>query len=109
MNEEQPADSELASIHDLFPSMRPAGVRSNTAATTIVVDAEEGFDWGTPLSGAVYTTSNMRQIDILQQLASAYGIAPAYMLTYPILTVPEIVANLRRYNERGECEVGVQL
>lgn len=99
----------LAADDPVFPGMRPVVLKDDTAVCTIVVDAEEDFDWRNPVYGAQHTTGNMLNTRILQEIAGAYGVAPAYLLTYPILDAPEVVQVLRRRIERGECEAGVQL
>ena len=93
----------------MFPNQRLASVKGDQALCTVVVDAEEDFDWMNPQRGVHTTTSNMLHTDILQELAGAYGIRPTYLLTYPIMDVPEIVSRLTCRLERGECDVGVQL
>lgn len=93
----------------IFPGARPAVLPDGRPVCTIVVDAEEDFDWLTPTYGTAHTTANMRSLRALQEIAGAYGLPPTYLLTYPILQSPEIVQALRRRVERGECELGVQL
>ena len=93
----------------MFPDARPAIPVGDRPVCAIVVDAEEDFDWLNPAFGTSHSTANMRHIRVLQDIAGAYGLAPAYLLTYPILEVPEVVQALRRRLERGECELGVQL
>ena len=93
----------------IFPHPVAAVSRDDSPICTIVVDAEEDFDWLNPVYGTEYTTANMRNIGPLQGIAAAYGIAPTYLLTYPVLESAEIVQVLRRRIDRGECEVGVQL
>ena len=93
----------------IFPNPRLAVSTENSPVCTIVVDAEEDFDWRNPVYGTEYTTANMRNIGTLQAIAGAYGIAPTYLLTYPVLESAEIVQLLRRRIDRGECEVGAQL
>ena len=47
--------------HDpVFPGMRPVVLKGDAAACTIVVDAEEDFDWLNPVYGTQHTTANMR-------------------------------------------------
>ena len=93
----------------IFPNPRLAVSTENSPVCTIVVDAEEDFDWRNPVYGTEYTTANMRNIGTLQAIASAYGIAPTYLLTYPVLEANDVVQLLRRRIDRGECEVGAQL
>ena len=99
----------LTANDPVFPGMRPVVLKDDAAVCTIAVDAEEDFDWRNPVYGAQHTTANMLNTRPLQEIAGAYGLAPAYLLTYPILDSPEVVKLLRRRIERGECEAGVQL
>ena len=92
-----------------FLNRTPAVTAANTPVCTIVVDAEEDFDWAHPQEGVQHTSANMLHIRLLQEIAGAYGARPAYLLTYPILQSAEIVKLLRTRVERGDCEVGVQL
>ena len=96
----------LAVDDPVFPGMRPVVLKDDATVCTIVVDAEEDFDWRNPVYGAQHTTGNMLNTRVLQEIAGAYGVAPAYLLTYPILDAPEVVQVLRRRIERGECEAG---
>ena len=98
-----------ASQVQLFPNRRLAVVKGERPICTIVVDAEEDFDWMNPRRGVQMTTTNMLHTHTLQEIANAYGIRPTYLLTYPILEVPEIVKQLTYRMERGECDVGAQL
>lgn len=51
----------------------------------------------------------MLHTNTLQELASAYGVRPTYLLTYPVLEDSEIINKLAYRIERGECDVGVHL
>ena len=93
----------------VFPDARPAVPKGDRPVCVIVVDAEEDFDWLNPAYGTSHSIANMHHIRPLQDIAGAYGLAPAYLLTYPVLQAPEVVQALRRWLERGACEVGVQL
>ncbi|MEJ0016022.1 MAG: hypothetical protein WDN25_05555 [Acetobacteraceae bacterium] len=93
-----------------FADPRPVDVTAlRHPVCSLVIDAEEDFDWANPTYGTPYTTSCMRQARELQDIVSAYGVQPTYLLTYPVLDDPEVVRLLRRQIERGECDVGVQL
>lgn len=75
----------------------------------MAIDAEESFDWQAPIRGTRYTTSCMRNIPDLHEIIGAYGVVPAYLLTYPILEDPDLVRILRREQECGNCVLGIQL
>jgi hypothetical protein len=76
---------------------------------TVVIDAEEDFDWATPVRGTAHSIDCMRCVTELRPLLSASGIVPTYMLTYPILGDAHIVSVLRRQYAAGQCELGVHL
>lgn len=97
-------DADLA-----FPNAQPALPKAARPVCALVVDAEEDFDWLNPVYGTSHNSVNMRHIRTLQDIAGAYGLPPAYLLTYPILDTPDVVRMLQRRLDRGECEVGVQL
>jgi hypothetical protein len=84
-------------------------MKANIVACGVAIDAEEDFDWDKPVFGTPCSTECMRHIRDVQVILSAYGIAASYLLTYPVLEDLEAVRILRRYVERGECDVGVQL
>jgi hypothetical protein len=93
----------------MFPNRRPAVLRKPIRICTVVVDAEEDFDWANPAQGVPQTTSNMLHIRTLQEILSSYKVRPTYLLTYPIMDVREIVKLVRYGVDRGECDIGVQL
>lgn len=85
-----------------------------TAATprplaVVAIDAEEDFDWLQPVSGTQNSTNCMRHLGQLQSILGAYAAPPTYLLTYPVLRDADVVRSLRRYFERGECALGLQL
>jgi hypothetical protein len=92
-----------------FSNIRPVIARADQPICAVAIDAEEDFDWSTPVYGTPHTTGCMKNIRELQPILGAYGIRPSYLLTYPVLEDLEVVRLLRRYVERGECAVGVQL
>ncbi len=93
----------------IFPAVRGATFVGTRPIGTLVVDAEEDFDWFKPVYGTEHSVKHMLQVATFQDLAKAYGAVPTYLLTYPVLQVDEVVALLRRVMDRGECDVGIQL
>ena len=93
----------------LFANQRPARTISAQRIGTIAIDAEEDFDWKRPVPGTPFTTACMRNLGDIQTIAAAYGARPTYLLTDPVLLDPDAVRSLRRYAERGECALGLQL
>jgi hypothetical protein len=100
---------ETSPCWELFGPTQPATPLPGTRLGTIVIDAEEDFDWNTPIQGSHVSTTNMHQIVALQQILRAWNAVPTYLLTYPILEDPDAVRILRRQLEAGHCAVGLQL
>ena len=100
--------SECLDEGEPFPGRRAAGALTR-GICTIVIDAEEDFDWGRPLPGTDFSVECMNRVTELRPLLSASGIVPAYMLTYPILNDAHIVRVLRRQYAGGHCELGIHL
>jgi hypothetical protein len=88
----------------LFP-----GQAQGVPTCTVAIDAEEEFDWLRPLPGTQYSTGSMRNTEPLYDIFSAYGIVPAYLVTYPLLQDEDATRSLGRRAERGECVLGMQL
>jgi hypothetical protein len=94
----------------LFPDARPVPPRSPSARPlcVVLVDAEEDFDWRHPVQGVAFDLGGMRRLPDLHAILGAYGAAPTYLLTYPVLRDAAIVAALRERLERGQCHAGIQ-
>jgi hypothetical protein len=90
-----------------FPDMRPAAGVSRLCS--VLIDAEEDFDWARPLRGVPHDVDCMRRLTDFQGILAAYGAVPTYMLTYPVLRDAAIVAALRGRLARGLCRLGIQL
>ncbi len=75
----------------------------------MVVDAEEDFDWATPIQSTDHTVDCMRRISELHEVVGGHGIRPTYVLTYPVLQDSRVVSLLRRHYARGHCDLGIQL
>jgi hypothetical protein len=88
------------------PALLPAAARP---LCCVLIDAEEDFDWQRPVHGTDYDLGCMRHLSDLQSILGAYGAAPTYLLTYPVLQDAAIVAALRGRLARGQCAVGIQL
>lgn len=93
----------------MFSNIVPSVPKSDRPVCAVAVDAEEDFDWNTPSPSTEYSTHCMKGIRNLQEILSAYGVVPTYLLTYPILEDSDVVKILRRQISRRQCDVGVQL
>jgi hypothetical protein len=98
-------------LDPLFPAARPAMLPDAAARPlcTVLIDAEEDFDWQHPVHGVAYDVGCMRHLSDLQSILGAYGAVPTYLLTYPVLQDAAIVSALRGRLARGQCLVGIQL
>ncbi len=88
---------------------RRALARLDHPVCAVVIDAEEDFDWLTPVEDTAFTTTCLHQLRDAQTIFAAYGAVPAYLLTYPALEDDDVVRLIRRQVEREQCIVGVQL
>jgi hypothetical protein len=93
----------------LFGGARQPAARLARPVCCVVVDAEEDFDWTNPVRATDYSTDCMHRIADLQEIVSAYGAPPTYMLTYPVLEDRQAVGILRRHYASGGCGLGLQL
>ncbi len=98
-----------AGAPQFFVGTSPAVPRSTQPICTVILDAEEDFDWGSPIQGTVHSTSHMKDVRLLHTILAAYGIVPAYLITYPVLENADVVRIVRAQVERGHCVVGAQL
>ncbi len=99
-------DSESARF---FAEAMPAEPRDARLACTLVIDAEEDFDWNHPVQGTAFSTAHIQHIGTLHDILAAYGAVPTYLVTYPVLEDPAAIRAIGRELGRGRCEVGIQL
>ena len=99
-----------------MPPLRIAHAFANPIPATtphpvcaVLIDAEEDFDWLRPVRGVEHDVACMRHLSDLHSILAAYDAVPTYLLTYPVLRDPAIVAALRSRLARGQCLVGIQL
>jgi len=93
----------------LFPNSRVTTATPERPICSLAIDAEEDFDWDTPVRGTRYSTGCMRNVQELHDIVSAYGLCPTYLLTYPVLEDADVMCILDRQLNRGQCDVGIQL
>ncbi len=92
-----------------FAEAAPAQPRDARLACTLVIDAEEDFDWDHPVQGTAYSTAHMQHIALLHDILATYAAVPTYLVTYPVLEDAAAVRAIRAELERGRCGVGIQL
>ena len=98
-----------AKLRQLFPNPAPAGLTAARAVGTLVIDAEEDFDWSSPVQGAQRSTEHLHDLSRPTALFARYGVVPTYLVTLPVLQDDAAVAELRRLHEAGDCVLGLQL
>ena len=76
---------------------------------TVLVDAEEDFDWSKPFSHGEASVASMRHQHRAQAIFRKYGVVPTYVVDYPVASQPDGYEPLREFLAGGECEVGAQL
>lgn len=97
-----PASQSL--FADRVPSRLP-----DRPTLMVVVDTEEEFDWNAPFSRQATSVSAMRHIDRAQKLCDAAGLAPTYVIDYPVATQREGYEALAQWAAEGRCAIGAHL
>ena len=93
----------------LFPSIEPIRLPTGRPILCIIVDAEEEFHWGRPVSARNNATSSIRYQKRAHEVFSCYDARPTYLVTYPIASDPSAASVLREYLADGRCDIGAQL
>ena len=93
----------------LFPAIEPVRVQAERPILCIIVDAEEEFHWGRPVSAQNNATSSIRYQKRAHEVFSCYDARPTYLVTYPIASDPSAASVLREYLADGKCDIGAQL
>lgn len=75
----------------------------------LTVDTEEEFDWTAPFRADGYGMSHVAQIGGFQEFCEDLGVAPVYLLTWPMAVSPQLRDILAAPVARGRAEIGIQL
>ena len=75
----------------------------------LTVDTEEEFDWGAPFTRDRHGLTHVPAIARFQAFCEGLGVAPVYLVDWPIATSPEAVAIIGAAVRAGRAEVGIQL
>lgn len=75
----------------------------------VLVDTEEDFDWGQPISRANVSVKSIAKLERAHRLFLQYGITPCYLIDYPIATTAQSIEVLKPWAEEGSCILGSQL
>ncbi len=70
----------------------------------ITIDTEED-NWGS-YAAVGHSVENIKRVPALQELFTAYGIKPTYLLSYPVVTDPFAVTMFQGFLESECCEIG---
>jgi len=92
-----------------FPNAQPVCPPPGPPILCIVVDAEEEFHWGRPVSARNNTTHSIRHQKRAHDVFSSYGARPTYLVTYPVASDPSAASVMREYLADGRCDIGAQL
>lgn len=93
----------------LFPAIESIHLPAGRPMLCIIVDAEEEFHWGRPVSARNNATSSIRYQKRAHEVFSCYDAKPTYLVTYPIASDPTAASVLREYLADGKCDIGAQL
>ncbi|MDR3532250.1 MAG: glycosyltransferase [Rhodopila sp.] len=104
-----PAPSTGNNPGSLFPAIEPIRLPAGRPILCIIVDAEEEFHWGRPVSARNNATSSIRYQKRAHEVFSCYDARPTYLVTYPIASDPSAAGVLREYLADGRCDIGAQL
>jgi hypothetical protein len=75
----------------------------------VVVDTEEEFDWSKPHSRSETRVDHIKHQDRLQAVFNRYGIAPTYVVDYPVASQEAGYRLLRDWLIDGKCKIGAHL
>lgn len=75
----------------------------------VVVDTEEEFDWNKFPDREATAVKHMESLELTQSICREFGLAPCYVIDYPIATTPLSIDALKPYVANNECEIGAHL
>jgi len=75
----------------------------------VTVDTEEEFDWNGPFARAEHGLASIPKLARFQQFCEGFGVAPIYLIDYPVATDPRTVEAIGEAAKAGRAEIGVQL
>ena len=75
----------------------------------VTVDTEEEFDWNAPIDRTSHTIRSIPAMRRFQEFCEGFGVAPIYLIDYPVAASPLAREVLREAVQAGRAEIGVQL
>ena len=88
---------------------RPAQLAPGPPRLCVVIDTEEEFDWGRPLSRDSRSVTSIAAQEKAQAVFRKHGIVPTYVVDHPVASDPAAVEILKDFAQRNECEIGTHL
>jgi hypothetical protein len=88
------------------PVRHPADMRPNLF---VVIDTEEEFDWSAPFSRTNQRVTAMRHVARAQRLFERHGIAPIFVVDYPVASQRDGYAPLKELAAGDACVIGAHL
>ena len=79
------------------------------AKLIVVIDTEEEFNWSQDFSRQNTSVKSMRSIEKIQTIFNEYGIAPVYVVDYPVAFQPDGYRPLQEIHGSGRCLIGAHL
>lgn len=73
------------------------------------VDVEEDFDWDGPLARSSHSLDSLPRLAKFQQFCEGFGVAPIYLVDFPVASAPLAAEILREPLAAGRAEIGIQL
>ena len=98
--------------HAMLPASPDAVVTFESAVrpkVLVIVDVEEEFDWNKPFSRGNIDVTTIAAQRPAERIFRKFGIAPTYVVDYPVAAQPSAYEPLRERLESGQCEIGAQL
>jgi hypothetical protein len=97
-----------------IPEPPPAGREARFAPGfgqrfILTVDTEEEFDWKAPLTRDGHGTDHVARLAGFQQFCEGAGVAPIYLVDWPVATSPLAAEILGPALLEGKAEIGMQL
>jgi hypothetical protein len=97
-------------IHMLDPSdWHIPDTKIDQPLLLVVVDTEEEFDWGRPVSRDQVSTRAIASQYRAQEILQRYGIKPTYVIDYPVASQESGYGPLKELYDDGLCQIGAHL
>ncbi len=75
----------------------------------VIVDTEETFDWDAPFDSDATDTSAMSEVGRGQDVCEAAGVAPTYVVGYPVASDAKAMDSLSGFSKNGKATIGGHL